>query len=149
MFAEGHYPAAQTAAIVAAAEAYAAGLRGQTWRAAATDLLDGWRTWDVYALCVIYRRALGSLFGDTFAESGATSPQKSSSFWVSGYVALKEPEFRRALEKGAEGDFTFQEPVQRAARVSHPGLPWETSFERNRREREARQREDEMEEAMG
>jgi hypothetical protein len=89
MFAEGHYTAAQTEAFAAAAEAYAAGLAGQTWRAAAADLLEGWRTWDVYALCVIYRRALGSLFGDTFAE-GAGPAEKSASFWVSGYAALLE-----------------------------------------------------------
>ena len=116
MFAEGHYTPAQTEAFVAATETYAAGLRGQTWRAAATDLLDGWRTWDVYALCVIYRRALGSLFGDTFAESGATSPQKSSSFWVSGYVALLEGAL--LAPPAAQGGARRASPEEMAAAVS-------------------------------
>jgi hypothetical protein len=58
-------------------------MQSKTWQHVIADLLSGWRSWDVYSLCVIYRQALLRLFPNTLTDTSAT---KSSSFWVSGYL---------------------------------------------------------------
>jgi serine/threonine protein kinase len=62
---------------------YIKSLQSKTWQQVIVDLLSGWRSWDVYSLCAIYRHALLKLFPNTLPDTSAT---KSSSFWVSGYI---------------------------------------------------------------
>jgi hypothetical protein len=89
-FSEGIFSPEQLASFDARTAEYASSLANKTWREVVAALLSEWRTWDVYSLCVVYRRAMAQVFGSTMAQQGAPDQKKSSSFWVSGYVALLE-----------------------------------------------------------
>ena len=80
LFAEGTYEPPQVAEFLRKTADYVKGLLSKTWQQVIVDLLSGWRSWDVYSLCVVYRRVLLKLFPNTLTAT------KSSSFWVSGYI---------------------------------------------------------------